>query len=49
MYYSNIQSSLDSHATPVADGVFTWGFQIPGGRIRFHIRQVDGEWHETGE
>lgn len=35
--------------TSLADGVFTWGFSIPGGRIRFHIRQVDGEWHETGE
>ena len=35
--------------TSLADGVFTWGFPIPGGRIRFHIRQVDGEWHETGE
>ena len=35
--------------TSLADGVFTWGFQIPGGRIRFHIRQVNGEWHETGE
>jgi hypothetical protein len=35
--------------TSLADGVFTWGFEIPGGRIRFHIRQVNGEWHETGE
>ncbi|MEO7648207.1 MAG: hypothetical protein ABIV11_08240 [Gemmatimonadaceae bacterium] len=35
--------------TTLADGVFTWGFPVPGGRIRFHIRQVDGEWHETGE
>lgn len=35
--------------TSLADGVFTWGFPVPGGRIRFQIRQVGGEWHETGE
>lgn len=38
----NAESSL-------VNGVFTWGFSVPGGRIRFHIRQVNGEWHETGE
>lgn len=35
--------------TSLADGVFTWGFAVPGGRIRYQIRQVGGEWHETGE
>ena len=35
--------------TSLADGVFTWGFPVPGGKIRFRIRQVGGEWHETGE
>jgi hypothetical protein len=39
---------VDAEAT-IIDGVFTWGFQVPGGQIRYHIRQVDGEWHETGE
>lgn len=36
--------------TSLAGGVFTWGFPVPGGgRVRFQIRQVEGEWHETGE
>ena len=39
---------VDAEAT-LTDGVFTWGFQVPGGQIRYHIRQVNGEWHETGE
>lgn len=39
---------VDADAT-LTDGVFTWSFEVPGGRIRFQIRQVNGEWHETGE
>jgi hypothetical protein len=35
--------------TVLEDGVFTWGFAVPGGRIRFRIRQENGEWVETGE
>lgn len=36
--------------TALEDGVFTWSFEAPGqGRIRYRIRQVDGEWRETGE
>ena len=34
----------------LADGVFTWEFDIPGGgRTRYVIRNDSGEWLETGE
>lgn len=34
----------------LADGVFTWEFEIPGGgRTRYVIRDDNGEWLETGE
>lgn len=34
----------------LADGVFTWEFDIPGGgRTRYVIRDDNGEWLETGE
>ena len=34
----------------LADGVFTWEFDIPGGgRTRYVIRNDNGEWLETGE
>lgn len=35
--------------TRLGDGVFTWGFPVPGGRVRYHIRQDSGDWLETGE
>lgn len=33
----------------LADGVFIWEFEVPGGRTRYLIRQDKGEWLETGE
>lgn len=33
----------------LSDGVFTWGFAVPGGRVRYHIRHDAGNWLETGE
>lgn len=35
--------------TELNDGVFTWGFAVPGGRVRYHLRHEDGSWVETGE
>lgn len=35
--------------TRLEDGVFSWGFPVPGGRIRYYIRDDGGEWLETGE
>lgn len=35
--------------TELNDGVFTWGFAVPGGRVRYHLRQEEGNWVETGE
>jgi hypothetical protein len=43
-------SVTDAEAS-FADGVFTWGFQPPGGpRIRYHVRSPEaGVWQEDGE
>ena len=37
-------------AARVEDGVFIWTMEVPGGRVRYRIRQSEsGEWLETGE
>lgn len=39
---------VDADAT-LEEGVFTWGFDTPGGTVRFVLRETEsGEWHETG-
>lgn len=35
--------------TQLSDGVFTWRLAVPGGHVRYHIRQDAGDWLETGE
>jgi hypothetical protein len=42
-------AGIDARAT-VENGVFTWGFDTPKGKVRYLIRQTeDGKWHETGD
>jgi hypothetical protein len=41
-------TSVDAQATFVGD-VFVWGFEVPGGRVRYTIRLTpEGRWHEVG-
>jgi hypothetical protein len=35
--------------TSLEDGVFVWGFDVPGGQVRYRIRQDAGDWLESGD
>lgn len=39
---------MDPEAS-LADGIFTWSFTVPGGRVRYRLWTDSGEWLETGE
>ena len=42
-------AGVDAEAT-VEDGVVTWGFDTPQGKVRYRIRETEaGQWHETGD
>ncbi len=43
------ENGVDAEAVH-EDGVFTWSFDAPNGKVRFRIHETeDGEWHETGQ